>query len=212
LGDYLLVLWIADLLPDATMNAFLAQAPGPVRRHSIGYLGRTLQLPDKDLPEKNRVRARRFWEMRLAAASSASDKDHYREELGAIGQWFIHDAVNIDPGWLFDQLLKLFSAGFAPSNGYSLIEWLGRFATSHPGKTIAVFAEMVNSAEFGHATYITHTGPIRTILQQGLLSDTETAQRTRDIISVLATVGQPGYLDLLRPRGDGESLIEGVRS
>jgi hypothetical protein len=55
--------------------------------------------------------------MRLAAGSAAPNKDHYREELSAIGQWFIHDAVNIEPAWLFDQLLQLFRAGFAPNNG-----------------------------------------------------------------------------------------------
>jgi hypothetical protein len=69
LGDYILVLWIADLMPDTIMDVFLARAPTHVRRHSIGYLGRMLQLPQEELPEENRARARRLWEMRLGILS-----------------------------------------------------------------------------------------------------------------------------------------------
>jgi hypothetical protein len=192
-------------MPDATMNAFFARAPGQVRRHTIGYLGRMLQLPEEKLPQKDRARARRFWEMRLAAACAASNKESYREELAAIGQWFIHDAANIDPDWLFEQLLALFKAGFAPNNGYSLIEWLGHIAPSHPAQAVAVFAEMLNSPQLNHGTYTTHTEPIRTILQQGLLADPTTAQRARGVINVLATMAQPGYLDLLEPSSEASS-------
>jgi hypothetical protein len=206
LGDYLLVLWIADLMPDTIMNAFLARAPGRVRRHSIGYLGRTLQLPEEKLPDKSRARARRFWEMRLAAARAALNKESYREELAAIGQWFIHDAANIDPDWLFEQLLALFKVGFAPNNGDSLIEWLGHVAPSHAAQAIAVFADMLNSPQLKHGTYATQTGPVRTILLQGLLADPVTAQRARDVLNVLATMAQSGYLDLLDPPNEASAV------
>jgi len=197
LGDYILLLWIAEMIPDDILNRFLSRAPGSIRRHSIGYLGRTLQLPGDKLPDDKRMRARRHWETRLAAACSAPNKEVYREELAAIGQWFIHDAANIDPDWLFEQLLALFRVGFAPNNGYSLIEWLGHVAPSHPLQAVAVLAEMLASPHLNHWTYTTHTEPIRTVLQQGLLADPVTAQRSRDVINVLATMAQPGYLDLL---------------
>ena len=200
LGDYLLVLWIADFMPDAIMNRFSGRAPAQIRRHTIGYLGRTLQLPEAKLPAISRARARHFWEMRLAAASAASDKETYREELSAIGQWFIHDAENIDADWLFKQLLALFKAGFAPNNGYSLIEWLGHIAPSHPAQAVAVFAEMLGSQHLHLGAYSTHTGPIRTVLQQGLMADSVSAQRARDVINMLATMAKPDYLDLLGPQ------------
>ena len=138
-------------------------------------------------------------------ACAASNKESYREELAAIGQWFIHDAANIDPDWLFEQLLALFKAGFAPNNGYSLIEWLGNVALSRPAQAVAVFAEMLNSPQLNDGTYTTHTGPIRTILEQGLLADPATAQHARDVINVLATMAQPGYLELLEPPSEASS-------
>jgi hypothetical protein len=64
---------------------------------------------------------------------------------------------------------------------------------------VAVFAEMLNCTQLNHWTYTTHTGAIRAILEEGLLSDAATAQRARDVINVLATMAQPGYLDLLDP-------------
>jgi hypothetical protein len=201
LGDYILVLWIAGEMPDATLNEFLARAPREIRRHVMGYLGRTLQLSIEDLPEDKRAKARTYWETRLAAALSAANKDGFREEIGAIGQWFIHDAVNIDSDWLFDQLLRMLKGGFAPSNGYSLIEWLGGISSSHPDRAVEVLAEMMASSRLEHWSYATHTAPIRSILQQGLQAAPVTAQLTRDVISVLATLGQSEYLDLIRSTG-----------
>ncbi|MGC1776996.1 MAG: hypothetical protein WBB34_03560 [Xanthobacteraceae bacterium] len=209
LGDYILLLWIAEMMPEDVLNHFLSRAPGSIRRHSIGYLGRTLQLPGDKLPDDKRMRARRHWETRLAAACSAPNKEVYREELAAIGQWFIHDAANIDLDWLFDQLLTLFRAGFAPNNGYSLIEWLGHVAPSHPSQAVGVLAEMLASPHLNHWTYTTHTAPIRTVLQHGLLADPATAQRSRDVINVLATMAQPGYLDLLETGGNQANPIVG---
>jgi hypothetical protein len=208
LGDYLLFLWIADMMPDDVLRDFFGRASGSVRRHSIGYLGRMLQLPSEKLPDENRARARRFWETRLATASAAPNKHDFREELAGVGQWFIHDAANIDPGWLFDQLLALFKAGLAPNNGYSLVEWLGHVAPSHPAQAVGVLAEMLSSRQLNHWNYATHTQPMRIILQQGLLADHITAQRARDVINVLATMAQPEYLALLEVGAEVSGISE----
>jgi hypothetical protein len=197
LGDHLVFLWIADLTPQDLLSEFFARASGYLRRHSIGYLGQMLQLSPEKLPDESRARARCIWETRLAIASAAPNKDDFREELAGIGAWFIHDAANIDPDWLIEQLLTLFKAGLAPNNGYSLVEWLGHVAPSHPAKTIQVLAVMLDSQQLNHWSYITHTQPIRTVLQQGLVADKVTAQRARDIINVLATMAQREYLGLL---------------
>jgi hypothetical protein len=127
----------------------------------MGFLGRELQLPPEKLPDECRARGRAHWEMRLAAGVSSSNLDDYRDELGAIGQWFIHDAVNIDPVWLLDQLLRMLKVGFAPNNGYSLVEWLGKIASSHPNKAIEVFSELLSSPHLNHWTYTTHRVSIR---------------------------------------------------
>lgn len=200
LGDYLLVLWLWDAAPASIMSYFWERAPAQVRRHVMGFLGRELQLPPDALPEECTARGRAYWETRLNTAISSSVPDDYREELGAISQWFIHDAANIAPLWLLDQLLLMLKSGFAPSHGYSVIEWLGKIASAYPDKAVEVFSEMLNSRHLNHWTYTTHRMPVRAILENGLqAANPETAQRTRDVISLLATIGETGYLDLVRP-------------
>jgi hypothetical protein len=199
LGDYLLVLWLWNAAPASIMSYFWERASAQVRRHVIGFLGRQLQLPHNALSEECRARGRAYWETRLNTATSSGVPDDYREELGAISQWFIHDAVNIAPGWLLDQLLLMLKSGFAPNHGYSVIEWLGTIASAYPDKAIEVFSEMLNSRHLNHWTYTTHRVPVRAILDNGLqAANPETVQQTRDVISLLATIGETGYLDLLR--------------
>jgi hypothetical protein len=199
LGDYLVILFISDVVPPGMIEHFWQRASGRLRQHVMGFLGRQLQLPADQLPNEYRARAITYWEVRLAAAIAAPEPDNYRAELGAIGQWFIHDAVNIDPDWLLDQLLRMLRAGFAPNNAYSLVEWLGRRATSHPDKAVEVLSDLLNSAHVNRSAFMTHQASIRSVLESGLQADMATVQRTQDTISVLSTIGEMGYLDLTRP-------------
>ena len=199
LGDYLVVLYISGVVPPGMMEHFWQQASARLRQHVMGFLGRQLRLPPDQLPDEYRVRAITYWDVRLAAATAAADPDNYRAELGAIGQWFIHDAANIDPDWLLDQLLRMLKAGFAPNNAYSLVEWLGKRAASHPDKAIEVLSELLNSAHVARSAFMTHQASIRSVLESGLQADAATVQRTQDTISVLSTIGEMGYLDLARP-------------
>ena len=146
-----------------------------------------------------------YWDIRLSAGIASADPDNYRAVLGAIGQWFIHDAVNIDPDWLLDQLLRMLEAGFAPNNAYSLVEWLGKRAASRSDKTVEVLSELLNNAHVSRSTFMTHQASIRSILENGLHADNPgTVQRTQDTISVFATIGEFGYLDLVRPAAVAE--------
>ena len=144
-------------------------------------------------------------ERTLSAAISSPDPDEYRVEIGAIGQWFVHDNANIDPNWLLDQLLRMLKAGFAPNHPFSAIEWLGKIAHSQPDKAAEVLSELLNNSRAEYSAYATHQSSIRTILECGLMAGTpDTAQRVRDTISVLATRAETSYLNLLRPLSDLE--------
>jgi len=205
LGDYLVILYISNVVPAGMMEHFWQRAPARLRQHVMGFLGRELQSPPSKLPDEYRERAMTYWDIRLSAGIASADPDNYRAELGAIGQWFIHDAVNIDPDWLLDQLLRMLEAGFAPNNAYSLVEWLGKRAASRSDKTVEVLSELLNNAHVSRSTFMTHQASIRSILENGLHADNPgTVQRTQDTISVFATIGEFGYLDLVRPAAVAE--------
>jgi hypothetical protein len=212
LGDYLVILYISDVVPAGMMEHFWGRASARLRQHAMGFLGRQLQSPPDKLPNEYRTRAITYWETRLAAAIAAAEPDHYRAELGAIGQWFIHDAVNIDPDWLLTQLLRILKAGFAPNNAYRLVEWLGTHAVTHVDKAVEVLSGLLNNIHVSRTTFMTHQASIRSILENGLHAEKlETVQRARDAISVFATFGEMGYLNLIQQdvRSDiGSTLAE----
>lgn len=200
LGEYLVILFISDVVPPSMMNLFWKRASVRTRQRAMGFLGRELQLPPDKLPGKYRTKAISYWEVRLVAAIAADDPDNYRAEVGAIGQWFIHDAVNIEPAWLLEQLLRMLKAGFAPNNAFELVKWLGQHSLSLADKTTEVLSELLTNPHVSRSTFMTHQTSIRSILKNGLQSgDVATVQRARDAISVFATKGEPGYLDLVRP-------------
>ncbi len=96
--------------------------------------------------------------------------------------------------------MRMLKAGFAPNNAYSLVEWLGKRAASHSDKTVEVLSELLNNAHVSRSTFMTRQASIRSVLENGLQADNPgTVQGARDAISVFATIGEFGYLDLVRP-------------
>jgi hypothetical protein len=200
LGDYLLVLFLADAVSDSMMQAFWQHATVRVRAHVIGFLGRELQLSPVKLTDAWRARGRIYWEMRLSAAIASDHRDDFRRELGAISQWFAHTAhTGIDPIWLLDQLLRMMKAGFAPNNGYGIMKWLGAEAPSQPDKAVELLSLLINNPNLEIWTFTTERASIRAVLENGLqMGNNETTERARDVVNYLATVAETSYLDLLK--------------
>jgi hypothetical protein len=198
LGDYIIILFLVDKASDELMQAFWQRAPERARLHAMSFLGRELSLPPDKLEARFRARGLHYWESRLAAAAVAGNPDWYRAELGAISQWCGRD--NIDVAWLLEQLLQMLGSGFAPGSGYTVVEWLGKLAPSYPDKTVAVLSALLSSPRIDHWTYTTRRDSIRTILETGLTGGRkDTADRVSETVSFLSTVGETGYLDLVRP-------------
>lgn len=88
-AGHLLVLYLSDTLQldDGPIAQFLHSAPAKLRRHIMWCVGRYLELPPDQFPQKDRSRALAYWDARLAEAMAASNSDLYREELETIGHW-----------------------------------------------------------------------------------------------------------------------------
>jgi hypothetical protein len=201
LGDYLLILFLADAAPSGMMQAFWEHAAVRVRAHVIGFLGRELQLSPDKLSDEWRARGRSYWDLRLSVAIASDDRDDYRKELGAISQWFVHSGI--DPAWLLDQLLRMLKVGFAPNNGYGIAKWLGKVAPSQPDKAVEVLSRLVNSPHLEHWTFTTERASIRMVLEAGQQAGSaESVEGVRELVNFLATVGETSYLDLVKPASD----------
>jgi hypothetical protein len=206
LGNHILVLYLQgylDLPPGGLLDRFLLKASPRLRQHVMWSVGVQLQHPLDRFPETLRARALAYWDSRLAAGEAARDRAGFQGELGSIGQWCEHH--QLDPDWLFDQMLRLLRSGIAPSNAYNVVEWLAKISAAHADRAVEVLEALVTNPATDH--YMGQEQSIRTILTAGQTRGTPaTIERVGEVVSYLASIGQTGYLDVVRPTGTGSAV------
>lgn len=193
LANYLILLHIWDVLPDKMLEHFWHVSSVSLRQYAMWCLGNIL---GEQLSVKHRTRGYLYWERRLEAAKSSSQPDSFREEIGAIGQWNLHD--KIDRQWLSDQLLAMLKAGFGPKNEFGVVEWLAKTSQKDAIRAVVVLEALLKSQHVNLMICMTQKVSIRTILTNGLTNGTvETISRSRALISFLSSNGETSYLDLV---------------
>lgn len=196
LAHYLVILYIWSALPDDVFELFWDTAPASSRVSAMWFLGTQLELTREQFPDDLRTRAYSYWDRRLAAAKASTNPDHFREELGAIGQFFIRK--NIDATWLMSQVLAMADGGFAPSESYSVLDRLSKLSPEHPERAVEVLSALVRNPRFDRWVYMTQQSAVRSILENGLATGSDKARSlATETISYLAALGDGGYLALL---------------
>ena len=198
LANHLLVLYIQghlDLQPGGLLDRFLLKAAPRLRQHVMWSLGVQLKHPLDQFPEALRTRALAYWDSRLAAGEAAQDRAAFQGELGSIGLWC--ENHQLGPDWLFDQMLMMRRSGFAPSSAYSVVDWLAKISASHADRAVEVLEALVTNP--GTDRYMGQEQSIRTILVAGQTRGAPaTIERVGEVVSYLASIGQTGYLDVVR--------------
>jgi hypothetical protein len=197
LADYIMVLHLWDGLPEDLLEQFWRDAPEDVRQHAMWFVGNQVSRPSSEAPDEIKSRGLAYWERRLAAAVESNQPDSYRRELGVISQWCFHG--QLDEAWLCEQLLSMLKSGFAPSDAFSVVEWLRNIAPRHVDRAVEVMAALLRHPRVDQWAYMTQREPIRVVLSEGLARGTPaTIKRVEGIIGVLSTLGETSYLDLVR--------------
>jgi hypothetical protein len=187
--EYVVILYLWEKLPETMLEEFWRKAPPPLLRHAMSFVGRHL-VNDNPLHQ----RARTYWDRRLEIARAASDKSPYRKELGVIGIWFLW---NIDADWLFPQLMLLLNAGFAPSDGISVIDKLAEHIPDRTDAIVEIVRALVRDPEVQPWIFGAQEQSLRAILVAGKASSSPiTVASVQEIISVLSARGNPAFLDL----------------
>jgi hypothetical protein len=194
--EYLVILYIHAALPNEIFEEFWNTAPVRHRQHAMWFLGVQLEFPPEKLPEPFRTKAISYWERRLAAARTSSSPDHFREEIGAIGQFFFRKGI--PDAWLLEQVIAASEAGFAPGEPYSVVNRLAQTSSRLPDQTAQALTSLVKNRHFNHWTYMTQGAEVRTIFVNGLAAgDTETATAVVEAINYLAAMGDTRFIDLI---------------
>jgi hypothetical protein len=203
LAEYLAILYEHAALPDEVFQLFWDTAPASTRQHAIWFIGIQLELPSDRITDAKRARAYAYWAGRLEAAKSSSTPDYFREEVGAIGQFFFRKRIPDE--WLMDQILLMSQAGFAPNESYSVMDRLVKISPNFPDRAAEVLAALVKNRHFDQWVYMGQSAGIRTVFVNGLATGLPaTASSVAESINYLAAMGDTGYLDLLpNPQGTG---------
>jgi hypothetical protein len=190
LSEYLMVLYLWDMLPEELLEQFWYFAPAAIRRHAMWFMGRQLA----ETNEENKARARLYWERRLQMAIKASDPAPYRRELGTIGQWFLW---KVDDAWLMDQLLTMLNSGFAPNDGLGVVDKLAEHISDEIDKVIEITKALVRCREMDSWILVSQADSLRRILLEGKNSvSVKTRDGVKEIVSFLSSRGNTGFLDL----------------
>jgi hypothetical protein len=189
LAEYLIILYLWDKLPEDLLQQFWDEAPAPLRRHAMWFIGRHLS-PDNGL----QARAMSYWDRRLQLAVQARDPEPYRRELGTIGQWFLW---KVDPLWLMDQLLVMLNAGFAPNDGIGVIDNLANQVPEKIDKVVEITKALVRQPNVEAWIFASQDQSLRKILTESKKSEAPmTVASVREIVSCLSSRGNPSFLDL----------------
>jgi hypothetical protein len=189
LVEFLMILYLVAKLPNDLLRQFWVTAPAPLRRHAMWFMGRHMVSTNG-----YRERAMGYWQERLQAATQASDPEPYQRELGTLGQFFLWD---VDALWLTDQLLLMLNAGFAPNDAYGVIDNLAKLVPEHIEKVIEVTNLLVRQPKVEAWIFAAQDQSLRAILVAGKASAApRTAATVKEIVSYLASGGNPSFLDL----------------
>lgn len=194
IGDYLLVHFLWGSISPGLLDEFWAVAPERLRKHVMWFLGNEMRR-GTDMPADIRARGKAYWEMRLAAGKVAKNKDHFRGELGAIGNWTLDTVIPSD--WLLAQMLHMLKAGYAPSNSYLVLEWTAKISPQHPDGAVELIEALFLNPHTEQWAFMTQQAAVRTILQAGRTSaNAKTHERVETVISILASKGETSLLHL----------------
>ena len=189
LTEYLMILYLWNKLPDELLRHFWEVAAVPARRHAMWFMGRHM-LPTNNL----RGRAMAYWDERLQAATRADDPEPFQRELGTIGNFFLWE---VDRIWLADQLLIMLNAGIAPNDAFGVIDNLAKLLPERIDKVVEVTNLLVRQPNVQAWIFASQDQSLRTILVEGKKSATPgTAATVKEIVSYLASRGNPSFLDL----------------
>jgi len=199
LADYLMVLLLHGTLPAPVLQQFLDRASADVRRHAMGFVGRDISRPAAEIPAEVRARGMAYFESRLAAATTSTNASRFREELGAIGLWLYHAAV--DELWLCNQVLAMTRIGLAPATEYTTINWLEKVATRHPDRAVEILLGLIKVTGTKPSAFTGQELALKAILAIGVAKGTgESLQSVREIKGILDSIGVWFELDLDPPK------------
>jgi hypothetical protein len=114
---------------DSLLQRFYEKASPELRKCALGFVGRSLEKTEEEVPPAILDRLRALWEARVDAVR-ASDGEEDGRELSAFGSWF--RSGKFDETWAFEQLKVALSLAERIGHDFMVVERLAELAEEHP--------------------------------------------------------------------------------
>jgi hypothetical protein len=176
LAEHLMVFYLRGGLAldeKGLLARFFREAPVKLRRHALGFIGRTLNAQPGQVPRDFELRLRHLWERRVQSVEKAEDPAAHFEELAAFGWWFA--SGKLEDSWSLRQLSKILELGVKLEAATEVIARLKDLAEKHPERTVQCLSLILRS-EQDSVSLIAWTEDSRSIINKAMQSGDSTAR------------------------------------
>ena len=170
LAEHLMVFYLRGGLAldeKGLLARFFREAPQTLRRHALGFIGRTLNAQQGKIPPDFELRLRHLWERRLQVAEQAADPAAHLQELAAFGWWFA--SGKLEDAWSLRQLVKVLELGVKIEAATEVITRLKDLAEKHPERTVQSLS-LILTSEQDSVSLVAWTEDARAIINKSMQS------------------------------------------
>ncbi|MEX2553452.1 MAG: thioredoxin domain-containing protein [Actinomycetota bacterium] len=176
LAEHLMVFYLRGGLAldeKGLLARFFREAPVTLRRHALGFIGRTLNAQPGQVPRDFELRLRHLWERRVQSVEKAEDPAAHFEELASFGWWFA--SGKLEDSWSLRQLSKILELGVKLEAATEVIARLKDLAEKHPERAVQCLSLILRS-EQDSVSLVAWTEDSRSIINKAMQSGDSTAR------------------------------------
>lgn len=178
LAEHLMVFYLRGRLAmddKGLLFRFFRDAADRLRRHALGFVGRSLSNQKGEVPLDFALKLRNLWERRIKAAEAAGSPEGFTEEMSAFGWWFA--SGKLDKGWSLRQLRRVLDLGIKVEAANLVVAKLTELVDSHPRSCIDCLA-LILTGEQDSVSLLSWSEDARTIINKAMSSGDAAARTT----------------------------------
>ncbi|OGP20082.1 MAG: hypothetical protein A2X90_03970 [Deltaproteobacteria bacterium GWA2_65_63] len=204
LGEHLMILYGRGQLglddDEGLIKRFLTDSNPDIRRHAIGFVGRSLG-GDEKIPEKVVGQFKTLWDAYWAGAGKQDAQQ--KPDAWLFGTWF--SSGKFPEQWALEQLENYVNVTITPEPDHSIVEQLARVAQADIVRAVRILDRMVRGDREGWRIH-GWLESARKILEMAMKAGGDARTHAAQVINYLGRRGHTGFGDLLKLGGMTDPL------
>ena len=204
LGEHLMILYGRGQLgldeDEGLLRRFLAESHPDIRRHAIGFVGRSLK-GEEQIPEEVVGRFKTLWDTYWAGTGKQDVQQ--KPDAWLFGTWF--SSGQFPARWALEQLESFVDVTPTPEPDHAIVEQLTKIAQADIGKAIRILDRMIRGDREGWRIH-GWLASARQILAVAMMAGGNARTQAEQVINYLGRRGHIEFGELLNLRGTTNSV------